>query len=74
MRERSERFLNNLFGALAHCIFEELGCAVPVAACFFIVCFFYVFFQVGYELMFDPNATDVAPRLAVLSISPEKWM
>jgi hypothetical protein len=37
-------------------------------------CVVYGFFQVGYELMFDPNATDVATRLAALSISPEKWM
>ena len=74
MRERSERFLKNLFGALGHCVLEELGCAVPAAICFFIVYFFYVFFQVGYELVFDPNATDVAARLASLSIIPEKWM
>jgi hypothetical protein len=74
MREHSERFLKNLFGALAHCIFEELGCAVPAAACVFIVCVFYIFFLVGYELVFDPNANDVATRLAGISISPEKWM
>jgi hypothetical protein len=33
-----------------------------------------LFFQIGYELMFDPNATDVAARLASVSISPERWM
>jgi hypothetical protein len=74
MRDRSERFLKNFFSALGHCVFEELGCAVPAAGCIFIMCFFYVFFQVGYELMFDPNAIDVAARLAAISISPEKWM
>jgi hypothetical protein len=74
MRDRSERFLKNLFGALGHCVFEEPGCAVPAAACIFIGCFLFIFFQVGYELMFDPNATDVAARLASISISPEKWM
>jgi hypothetical protein len=74
MRERSERFLKNLFGALAHCVFEEPECAVPAAACVFIICFANIFFQVGYELVFDPNATDVAARLASLSITPEKWM
>jgi hypothetical protein len=74
MRERSERFLKNFFGALGHCVLEDAGCAVPAAACVFIVCFFYVFFQVGYELVFDPNAADVASRLAAVSISPEKWM
>ena len=74
MRERTERFLKNFFGALVHGVLEESGCAVPAAACVFIVCFLYVFFQVGYELMFDPNATDIAARLAVISVSPEKWM
>ncbi len=74
MRERTERFLENFLGALGHCVLEDLGCAVPAAACFFVICFFYVFFQVGYGLMFDPNATDVATRLAAISISPEKWM
>jgi hypothetical protein len=74
MRERSEWFLKNFCGALGHCAVEDLGCAVPAAACIFIVCFLYVFFQVGYELMFDPNAADVSARLAVISISPEKWM
>jgi hypothetical protein len=48
-------------------IIAVLGLA---AFCLSVVCFF----QVGYELMFDPNATDVAARLAAISISPEKWI
>lgn len=33
----------------------------------------YGFFSVTYDLMFDPNSTDVASRLSSLSISPNKW-
>ena len=95
MREHSERFVKNFFGALGRCLLEQLdiadilsegigaiegvggilGVVLGMAAfCVLVVCFFYVFFQVGYELMFDPNATDIAARLAAISISPEKWM
>jgi len=91
MREHSERFVKNFFGALGRCLLEQLdiadilsegigaiegvggilGVVLGMAAfCVLVVCFF----QVGYELMFDPNATDVAARLAAISISPEKWM
>ncbi|OLE14451.1 MAG: hypothetical protein AUG89_01855 [Acidobacteria bacterium 13_1_20CM_4_56_7] len=89
MRERSSRFVKNFFGALGRCFIDEpisdlasalgegidgiLGLLIMVAACAFIACLFYGFFQVGYELMFDPNATDVASRLASISISPGKW-
>jgi len=89
MRERSSRFVKNFFGALGRCFIDEpisdlasalgegidgiLGLLIMVAACAFIACLFYGFFQVGYELMFDPNATDVASRLASISISPDKW-
>lgn len=51
-----------------------LGVLAMAAVCIGVVVSFYLFFQVGYELMFDPNATDVAARLAAVSISPEKWM
>jgi hypothetical protein len=58
--------------------FEGIGGVLGVvglaAFCIVFVCLVYAFFQVGYELMFDPNATDVAARLASISISPEKWM
>jgi len=89
MRERSSRFLKNFFCALGRCFIEDalfdipdvlgegvggaLGLLIPAAACVLVVCLFYGFFQVGYELMFDPNATDVASRLAAISISPDKW-
>lgn len=51
-----------------------LSLLVMAAFCVCVVCLFYGFFQVGYELMFDPNAADVASRLAGISISPEKWI
>ena len=28
----------------------------------------------AYQLMFDPNAVDVASRLEALSIDPDKWI
>jgi hypothetical protein len=90
MLERSSRFLKNFLKALGRCFIEDavfdipdvlgegvggvLGLLIAVAACVFIGCIFYGFFQVSYELMFDPNATDVAARLAAISISPDKWM
>jgi len=90
MLKRSSRFLRNFFSALGRCFIEDavsdiagalcegiggfLSLLVMVAVCASIVCLFYGFFQVGYELMFDPNATDVAARLASISISPDKWM
>ena len=61
-------------GGLGSVIAGILGimCGVLIVGLFF--CTVYGFLQLGYELMFDPNATDVATRLASLSISPEKWM
>jgi hypothetical protein len=44
------------------------------AVCTGVVICFCLFFQIGYELMFDPNATDVSARLASVSISAERWM
>jgi hypothetical protein len=67
-------FVRNFFRGLAHCAFDEPECAVLAAACIFIGYFLYIFFQVGYDLIFDPNATDVAARLASIFISPENWM
>ena len=47
-------------------------CSVLLVGLFF--CMIYGFFQIGYELMFDPNSTDVATRLTGISINPEKWI
>jgi hypothetical protein len=90
MPERCSRFLKKFFCALGRGLLEQIDIAdilgegiggiegvggimavLGLAAfCVLVVCFF----QVGYELMFDPNATDVAARLTAISISPEKWM
>jgi hypothetical protein len=90
MLERLSRFIKKFFCALGRDLLEQfdladilgegfegiegvggiLGVLGMAAGCVVVVCFF----QVGYELMFDPNATDVAARLAAISISPEKWM
>jgi len=51
-----------------------LAVLAMAALCTGVVICFCLFFQIGYELMFDPNATDVAARLASVSISPERWM
>jgi hypothetical protein len=89
MRKQSARFIKNFFGALGHCVLQEVdisdvlgeapggleGVVVGIMGILFsiaLACLVYGFFQVGYELMFDPNATDVAARLAAISISPEK--
>lgn len=90
MLDRSSRFIKKFFCALGRGLleqvdiadflgegvggFESIGGILGVLGVAAFVCSLYVFFQVGYELMFDPNATDVAARLAAISISPEKWM
>ena len=66
-------FLGEGFGGIEG-VDGILGVLGIAAFCVLAVCVVYGFFQVGYELMFDPNATDVASRLAAISISPEKWM
>ena len=61
-------------GVLGTTFSAILGIAVIAIFCVSIACVAYGVFQITYELMFDPNATDVASRLAAISISPEKWM
>jgi hypothetical protein len=77
MVQRSSRFLRNLFCSLGHVLLDLggiLGLLAMAALCTGVVICVCLFFQIGYELMFDPNATDVAARLASVSISPERWM
>jgi hypothetical protein len=90
MREQSIRFVTKFFRSLGRGLLEQIDiadflgegvggvegvggilCVLGMAA-FCALC--YALFQVGYELMFDPNASDVSARLAATSISPEKWM
>ena len=90
MVQRSSRFLRNLFCALGYVLLDLdpadilgegiggiggiLDLLAMAALCTGVVICFCLFFQIGYELIFDPNATDVAARLASVSISPERWM
>ncbi len=61
-------------GILATAVSVIVGIAVISIFCAGIACITYGVAQITYELMFDPYATDVASRLAGISISPEKWM
>ncbi len=90
MLKRSSRLTKKFFRALGRGLLEQvdisdllgegigeiegvdgiLAVLCLAAFCVLVGCFL----QVGYELMFDPNATDVAARLGAISISPEKWM
>jgi hypothetical protein len=89
MLPRISGFLKNFVISLGRCIIDgavpDIGdwgegfgglssLLFMMAICAFIACAVYGLFQVGYEVMFDPNATNVASRLADISISPEKWM
>lgn len=47
---------------------------VGIAGLAVLVSLGYGLVAVSYDLMFDPNGTNVAARLAALSIAPEKWM
>ena len=70
--ERRERLAKSLGEALFECLFdvEEL---IPFAcAAFLCLCLCLVGGMV-YHLVFDPNAVDVASRLDMLSIDPDKW-
>lgn len=61
-------------GVLGTAVSALLGIAVIAIFCAGITCLAYGVFQITYELMFDPNAADIASRLAGISINPEKWM
>jgi hypothetical protein len=61
-------------GVLATAVSAILMVATIAIFCAGIICVTYGFARIAYELMFDPNATDVAARLAAISITPEKWM
>ena len=63
-----------LGGVLGTAVSTLQGIAVIATFCACIACVAYGVFQITYELMFDPNAADVASRLAGISISPEKWI
>jgi hypothetical protein len=74
--ERQERLARSFVAALSECVLEEWELIAP--ACMALLClgfclFVYCFGVAVYQLMFDPNAVDVASRLDMLSIDPHKW-
>ena len=74
--ERRERLARSFGRALLECLLEAwdlipLACAALLCLgfCLCVYCFGVAVFQ----LMFDSNAVDVASRLDLLSINPDKW-
>jgi hypothetical protein len=59
--------------ALLECLLEA-GKLIPYAVALALFGFaVYLVAGMVYHLIFDPNAVDVAARLDVLSIDPDKW-
>jgi len=74
--ERRQQLAKSFGGALLECLFDALD-LIPLAG-FALLClgfclFVYLFGVAVCQLMFDPNAVDVASRLDLLSIDPNKW-
>ncbi|HZR64200.1 MAG TPA: hypothetical protein VFA85_03575 [Terriglobales bacterium] len=88
MRQRARKFIKDFLVALGNCLADDisdifgigellgatLGMALFAGICVGLLLLGYGFFRVAYDLMFDPNAIDVASRLAALSISPDRWV
>lgn len=76
-RERVSQFVKNLVAALGHCALEEGEALGPVLILLSFVGVLWLAFatvQFAHEIIWDPNAADVAARLASLSIDPSKWI
>jgi hypothetical protein len=74
--ERRERLARSFGAALLECLLEAWD-LIPLA-CLAVLClgfclFVYAFGVAVFQLMFDANAVDVASRLDMLSIDPDKW-
>jgi hypothetical protein len=75
--ERISRFFKNFVAAAGHCLLEEGEVLGPVLLLLSLVGVLWLAFamvQLAYEIIWDPNAADVASRLASLSIDPSKWI
>jgi Na+/H+ antiporter NhaA len=71
--ERVSRFVKNFVAALGHCVLSEaLGPVLLLLAAVGALWLISATVQVTYEIVWDPNASDVAARLASLSIDPSK--
>ena len=82
LQRESGGFLVEIFGTLLEGVFEGFfdGSVVEVGELFLcllvpLILTFGLYLVAGmvYHLMVDPNAVDVASRLDLLSIDPEKW-
>jgi len=74
--ERRERIAKSFGKALLECLLEavELIPFACVALRCLGLCLFVCLAGVAvYHLVFDPNAVEVASRLDLLSIDPDKW-
>lgn len=75
--EQERRVVKNFVAALFECLLEgfEVVELIPLAcAALLFVAAIVVVGDVAYQLTFDPNAVDVASRLDMLSIDPNKWI
>ena len=80
VQKQSARFARNFATALGHCMLEDgelmglaMGTAIVVLVCVGVLLLFFTALQISYELVFEPNAVNVASRLAQLSIDPSNW-
>jgi hypothetical protein len=74
---RASRFVRNFVAALGHCALGEGEVFGPVLIILSFVGVLWLVSaaaQLAYEMVCDPNAADVAARLASLSIDPSKWI
>ena len=75
-QERVSRFVKNFATVLEHCVLEEgevLGPVLLLLSFLGVLWLASAAMQLAYEIICDPNAADVAARLASLSIDPSKW-
>jgi hypothetical protein len=68
--ERISRFFKNFIAAAGHCLWEADEVVVPVIAAVACASLFWL----AYEVIFDSDSVNVASRLALLSIDPDKWV
>lgn len=73
VRERIDRFVKNVIGALGHCALEEVGSLADVLLAIACIGVLWIVGTITYELIFDPHATNIAAALDALSINPDKW-
>jgi len=71
--ERARRLAKNFVAALFECLPETAELVPLVCAALVFAAGLAIVGDMVYQLMFDPNAVDVASRLDALSIDPSKW-